>query len=430
MASEWDVVVIGAGASGLSAAKELVRLGVSCAVIEASHRIGGRACSEEIMPDTWFDLGCAWLVGGDANPFAGIADTLGIDLGRHARDAYKPGNHRFVRNGTILSPEERVACHRYYAECHKAIAAAARRDRDAAISDVIDLGNDYIAPFLENVATAWGLDADEVSAADFASSVGELGFPVLRGFGNLVAVWGADVEVTLNARAERIDWSGPRITVETPKGTVTARVALCTVSTGMLGSGEIRFVPQLPDWKLEAIHGLPMGTENKMGVAFDADVFGAEGRGHYTVWNHNGDTAKIDAGAVGLNVAAVFAGGRHGIWLEKQGQQACHDFAVDRVAEVFGKDVRKHVIRSITTAWSTEPWTRGSWACALPGQAHQREHLAHAVDDRLYFAGEATVIGGQGTCHGAYFSGIRAAREIADRMKHAHVVAVADPDQE
>jgi len=416
MSTERDVVIIGAGAAGLAAAKELTRLGLSSTVIEASHRIGGRAYSEEIMPHAWFDLGCAWLVGGEANPFAAIADERGIELGRHAAAAYKPTNHRFVRNGTALTDEQRAACRRYYADCYKAAVDAAGRTPDVAVGDVIDLQDDYSTPYLESVATAWGVDVDGVSAVDFTSSVGELGFPVLRGYGNLVAAWGADVEVTLNARAERIDWSGPRVTVETPKGTVAAHRALCTVSTGMLGSGDIDFSPRLPDWKLEAIHGLPMGTENKMGVAFDKDVFGAEGRGHYTVWNDGGDTAKIDAGAIGIDVAAVFVGGRRAIWLEKQGRQACHDFAVDRVAEVFGNDVRKHVVRSITTAWSTEPWTRGSWACALPGQAHQREHLATAIDDRLFFAGEATEIGGQGTCDGAYRSGIRAARDIAARI--------------
>ncbi len=89
MTTQRDVVVIGAGAAGLAAAKELARLGVTCTVIEASHRIGGRACSEEIMPNVWFDLGCAWLGTGVGNPFADIGDDLGIALGRFAA-AYKP----------------------------------------------------------------------------------------------------------------------------------------------------------------------------------------------------------------------------------------------------------------------------------------------------------------------------------------------------
>ncbi len=53
---------------------------------------------------------------------------------------------------------------------------------------------------------------------------------------------------------------------------------------------------------------------------------------------------------------------------------------------------------------------------ALPGQAYQRANLQRPVDERLFFAGEATVTGGQGTCHGAYLSGIQAAQEIAAQL--------------
>ena len=260
---------------------------------------------------------------------------------------------------------------------------------------------DEIAPpLLASIASGWGEDIDLVSTADMASATGELGFQALHGYGNLVAAWGADVAVSLTTRVERIDWSGHGVTVETPKGAIAGRTALSTVSTGILASGDILFTPGLPDWKTEAINGLPMGTENKMGVYFDADVFGVDGRGHYSTWNDDGNSAKVDASVMGLNTAAVFVGGRHGVWLEKQGQQACHDFAVDRVADIFGHDIRKHVSRSIVTAWKTEPWVRGSWACALPGQAHQRANLERSVDDRLFFAGEATVYGGQGPATG------------------------------
>lgn len=420
MTGERDVVVIGAGSAGISAAKELERLGISTTVIEGSHRIGGRAYSEELLPGTWFDLGCAWLTDGDANPFADIADRLGIALGRATWDAYnKPENHRFIRNGMRLAGDEHAACRRYYTDSYAAIAAACGNGADAAISEVIDLESPCSPPFIESIATGWGVDVDGVSCADNVSSVGALGYPVPRGYGNLVAAWGADVPVTLNARAECIDWSGAGVAVETPKGTVSARRALLTVSTGMMASGELAFAPGLPDWKLEAIAGLPMGTENKMGIAFDKDVFGPDGRGHHTVWSDDGPSAKVDVNGMGFNSVSVFTGGRHAVWLEKQGPQACRDFAVDRIAEVFGNDIRKHVARAITTAWSSEPWTRGSWACALPGQAHQREHLARPIDDRLFFAGEATQVGGQGTCDGAYRSGLRAAREIADEMKRS-----------
>tara|TARA_B100002003_G_scaffold246716_1_gene276949 strand:+ start:13651 stop:14913 length:1263 start_codon:yes stop_codon:yes gene_type:complete len=416
MPSESDVIIIGAGAAGLSAAKELSRLGLTYTVVEGSHRIGGRAYSEEIAPGVWFDLGCAWLVVGATNPFVAIADDLGIKLGKDKSDLYKEENHIFQRNGEPLNKDQRTACLRFYGDSYKAISAAAKQGDDVAISDVVDMDNEYSAPLLCGVASAWGKDIDLVSTKDFDSATGELGFHALQGYGNLVAAWGADVAVSLNTRVERVDWSGHGVTVETPKGTIAGRTALCTVSTGILASGDILFTPGLPDWKTEAINSLPMGTENKIGIYFDVDVFGADGRGHYSTWNDDGNAAKVDASIMGLNTAAVFVGGRHGVWLEKQGQQACHDFAVDRVADIFGHNIRKHVNRSIVTAWSTEPWTLGSWACALPGQAHQRANLQRPIDERLFFAGEATVYGGQGTCHGAYQSGIQAAKKIARQL--------------
>ncbi len=416
MASESDVIVIGAGAAGLAAAKELSRLGLTYTLVEGSHRIGGRPYIKKNEPGVWFDLGCSWLVGDAINPFVAIADKLGIELCQDKSHLFKEENHRFQRNGEPLNDNQRAACLRFYSDTYQAISAAAKKGEDVAVSDVVDLDNEFAPPLLCGIATSWGKDIDLVSTADFASSTGELGFQALHGYGTLVAAWGADIAVLLNTRVERIDWSGHGVKVTTPKGTIEGRTALSTVSTGILASGDILFSPGLPDWKMEAIHNLPMGTENKMGVHFDADVFGEDGRGHFSTWNDDGNAAKVDVSVMGLNTAVVFVGGRHGVWLEKQGQQACHDFAVDRVADIFGHDIRKHVDRSIVTAWSTEPWTRGSWACALPGQASQRANLQRPVDERLFFAGEATVYGGQGTCDGAYQSGAQAAQEIASQL--------------
>jgi len=53
----------------------------------------------------------------------------------------------------------------------------------------------------------------------------------------------------------------------------------------------------------------------------------------------------------------------------------------------------------------------------LPGQAHQRTKLAQALDERLFFAGEATTVGDHACCHGALKSGIRAAQEISNSFK-------------
>jgi len=76
--SDVDVVVVGAGAAGIGAAKTLQRLGKTFRVLEASHRIGGRAYTEEVRPGMPFDLGCHWMHSASLNPSVDIAAQLAI----------------------------------------------------------------------------------------------------------------------------------------------------------------------------------------------------------------------------------------------------------------------------------------------------------------------------------------------------------------
>ena len=88
MASEVDVVIVGAGAAGLSAAKSAAAHGQSFVLLEASHRIGGRARTEDFVPGQPFDLGCHWMHSASFNPFVGIAPP---GAGASARDSRPPG---------------------------------------------------------------------------------------------------------------------------------------------------------------------------------------------------------------------------------------------------------------------------------------------------------------------------------------------------
>ena len=413
MSSDADVIIIGAGASGLSAAKELTRLGLSYIVVEGSHRIGGRAYSEEIVPGIWFDLGCSYLHQGDTNPFVAIADELGVTIGKDYGDIFKENKLSLYQDGVPLSPGEREAYLSSQNEFYTAIHAAADRGEDVAIADLLDLGSKYAMTYANIMAATYAQDIDQISSIEVATFEEGPDIPILNGYGNLVTAWGNDIPVSLNTKVERVEYSNKGVSVETSRGTLQARTVLSTVSNGILAAGEIEFAPALPDWKFEAVSGLPIGTLNKICVHFDNDIFGLEGRGFHIVCDDDTGAAGFEASVMGQNTAIVFVGGRHAIWLEKQGQQASHEFAVKQVAEVFGNDIRKQVIRSIATAWTTDPWTRGSYTCALPGHGHQRVELARPLDDRLFFAGEATTVGDHACCHGAYRSGIRAAQEIA-----------------
>lgn len=416
MSTQTDVIIVGAGAAGLSAAKELLRQGISFVVVEASHRIGGRAYSEEIGPDVWFDLGCAYMdVGPDplnrideSNPFLTFAIEQSATVEEYRYES------RYIRNGRLLTEIEKNAQTRYFAECDEAIRKSVDSGDDRAISDLIDLENPYTTPYADLMAVTAPKDLDEASAADFVHRVEEhRSFNTLHGYGNLVAQWGSDVGVSLNSKVESIDWSGNNVIVKTIKGSIAGRCVISTVSNGVLAAQHIQFIPRLPDWKMTAIQAVPMGAENKIGVHFTEDVFSPGDSGHYQLWSDAAPGAYIDVNLMSSNVITVFIGGRFSIWMEQQGQQAAREFALDRIADIFGNDIRQSAGRSIVTAWVTDPWTLGSYASALPGHYHQRKSLSRSIDDKLYFAGEATARF-YGFCHGAYWSGLRAAREVSD----------------
>jgi monoamine oxidase len=412
-----DVIIIGAGASGLAAAKHLDTLGLTYTLLEASHRIGGRAYSEAIAPGVWFDLGCSYLHHIENNPFVAIADTFNMTLGKDKSDMFQEHQRHLYKNGQPLSRQERQAYYTYHATCYAAIHAAAKQKRDVALVDLIDLEHAYAPSFIHYMSDINALDIDQTSAVDFDAFDDGLDFPILKGYGNLVAAWGADVPVSLNTQVHEINWANKHVHVKTNQGDLTAPAVLITVSTGILAASDILFTPHLPDWKLEAIHGLPNGTENKIGVLFDYDVFGADVRGLVYAWHDSGDAFAFEVDVMGQNLATVSCTGRQGVWLEKQGPKACHDYALDCLTEICGCNIRKHVIRSISTAWAGDPWTKGAYSCALPGQAHQREKLAEPLNNKLFFAGEATALNNYATCHGAYHAGIRAAEEIARNIK-------------
>lgn len=80
-----DVVIVGAGAAGISAARQLLASGISCTILEARGRIGGRAYTDTTsLPGHW-DQGCQWFHCADINPLVPEAEALGWDFERRDR---------------------------------------------------------------------------------------------------------------------------------------------------------------------------------------------------------------------------------------------------------------------------------------------------------------------------------------------------------
>ncbi len=88
---------------------------------------------------------------------------MGITLDKNHSHLFDTENHRFQHHGAPLKEAHRVACLRFQDDSYEAISIAAEQGQDVAVSDVIDIDNEFSAPFLYSVASSWGRDVDLVS---------------------------------------------------------------------------------------------------------------------------------------------------------------------------------------------------------------------------------------------------------------------------
>jgi len=379
-------------------------------VIEARDRIGGRTWTDhESFPGIPFDRGAHWLHSASQNPFVGVADRLGF---RYRREFTYKTRHLFSGGGATLAPGTVAAAR---ADLDRSLGAAARLggvDPMASVADALDPTDPWHRLTWRTLSQMLGRDPDQCGAADLARyrDTGE-DWPVEDGYGALVAAHGRTVPMNLSTPALRLDWSGKGVAVETPRGTLRARAAVVTVSTGVLAAGAIRFRPDLPLRIMEAIHGCPLGSFEKIAIRLDRPVSAlADAYGDVIDRPPLGrDPVNIVVHPFGRPLLVLHVAGRVGRALEVQGEAAMREAGVEIAAHAFGSDLRRRVRKVEVTRWGSDPWSRGSYSVCRPGQAHARKTLAEPVGDRLLFAGEHTSSDSFGTVHGAHLSGEAAA---------------------
>jgi len=258
LASEPDVIVVGAGASGLAAAKELLRRGYSVTVLEAANRIGGRAFTDTKTFGVPYDVGGHWLHSGRNNPFVSYGKKNGFDIYPAPDD-----ESLFVGDREATSAEYR-AYERAYNKAQAVIAKAGARGKDISPAEVMpDLGDWHDTAHMAIGPWEMAKEFDRFSCADWYSGEGGQDWFCEQGYGTLVAHHGRNTPVALNTKVSRIDWSGKGVSVETNQGGLRAKACLVTVSTGVLASGDIEFLPALKAKKQESFNAISMGVYNR-----------------------------------------------------------------------------------------------------------------------------------------------------------------------
>jgi monoamine oxidase len=406
----YDVAIVGAGAAGLGAAQRLADAGAACVVLEARGRVGGRG--HTVMPSgaLHLDLGCGWLHSADRNPFTVIAQAQGLTIDR------TPAAWGRETPGFGMGAAERAAFGRAMGEIEARIEEAALAPQDRVAAELLDPASPW-TPLLNAFSAYYnGAEFDQVSVKDYAAFDDDgINWRVLEGYGRAIGDLGAGLDVALETPVAAIDHAGLRLRLDTPKGTVEAAFAIVTIPTDLLAAGAIRFDPGLPA-VLEAAAQLPLGLADKVFLTLDepdalprdAHLFGRPDRT---------ETGSYYLRPFGRPVVEAYLGGRHARELEAEGPGATGVFAMEEVVGLLGSAARRTIRPIVASRWASDPWSRGSYSHALPGHADARARLARPVDERLFFAGEATSPHGFSTAHGAYQEGVRAAEAVLSMLR-------------
>jgi len=439
--SEVDVVIVGAGAAGIGAAIALAGSGLKYAIVEAADRIGGRALTDSKTfldrngQPIAFDIGCAWIHRWeDANdPFRQWAERLKFETYDHDLAVkalfYGPDRASDAMVKQLGEDEEKIG---------EALTLAADQDLDIAGNRVVvdrrppmDAAATYVGPMDAAVDLAHLSTFDHRALAEYGQNR-----LVRQGYGTLVrAVASANrldapggvTSLRTPVQQIRYDRAGsPLIQVETGgarPGVITTRAVIVTCSTGVLQSGAIRFTPDLPVAHQQAIGELKMGLLAKIPLQLPGvphDIGGIKPYDNVLDETPGDRDIYFLAWPWQSDLMVGFVGGDFAWQLSAEGQGAAIDFATQRLADLFGADIKQKVTKGLLTPWASNPLAYGGYAAVMPGDYRRRADLQVPVKDRVFFAGEAVAPGGMyGTCSGAYSSGMQVARAVMKTLAPA-----------
>ena len=403
--SDVDVVVVGAGAAGIAAARRLAAAKVRFVIIEAADHVGGRCVTDTKTFGVPFDRGAQWVHRPQNNELVKLAEGSNLNIYPAPRAEKLRVPPRRARESEV---EDFLTA---LVRSNRAIVEAGRgrTDTPAALALPRDLGEwkDTIEFVLGPYSS--GKRLADVSAIDYARAPERGGDVFCReGYGTLLARLGAGLPVQLSQPVKRIAWGGP-LSVDTGANTFRARAMIITASTGVLSSDAISFDPPLPANYREACSALSLGHLEQIALEVPGNPFGLDNDDLIYEKATGVRTAAVLANVSGTSLCMVSVGGPLAHDLAQEGEGAMTAFALESLDRMFGSGSRDKVKRVAAARWSVDPFVRGAFSAAAPGRADARRMLMAPLRDRVWFAGEASHETLWGTVNGAWESGNRAA---------------------
>ena len=444
-----DIIVIGAGISGLAAALDLVQAGMTVEILEARDRVGGRIFThQDPTLDYPVELGAEFV--------HGLAPEIWVPLQQHNLKVTEVDGDRWCALDQKLQKCD------FFAQADKILSRMDDKHEDEAFLDFLARsfpGDDraeakqwvkrYVIGFnaanAEDVSVHWLVHnrrAEEQIESDRA-------FRIVGGYRRLVDQFAQQFapshldtvapawQLHLSTVVREIQWTKDslRIEAQTPRGSriIESPRALVTVPLGVLQSPDsIRFNPDLPNDKLQALDRLVMGKVIRVVLCFRQVLWDHVPAGRMedhrsqddlanlsflfshdgsfpTWWTQMPERVPILTGWSPAHCAERMAGMTAGRIIDK---------ALESLSNLLGLEkaqVNSQLNSAYVHNWETDPFSCGAYSYVKAGGEGCQATLADPIANTLFFAGEHTdTTGYNGTVHGAIASGRRAAKQILE----------------
>jgi len=416
-----DVVVLGAGMAGLTAARRLAKAGLDVVVLEARDRVGGRMHTLTDPTPHGIEVGAQVVHGSRADTWE-LLRELGTEtrpIGGARRSMSWSKDRGFYKRD-----------YKHYGQVVERIAAEFSEYRGGDMSyeaflEKIGLTTEE-RELVADEALGWASEPDEISLRSVMEdnptweAYLDVNYQVVGGYSGVAAKMAEELDgkIYLSSVIDSIEWKRGNVRINvTREGrseTVHAERAVVTLPIGVLQTGKPSFSPALPEWKRKSIDALRMGRVVVAHFLFDRyfwreqEIRGFMARaGRISIYDPHPDESGMPVLMGWIDGTAAQELSNLGI---EDGKARVLEWIDTAFADV---DVKKHLKWSNLRDWIADPYSLGCYSFTRPGGKGQRAVLATPIEESLYFAGEATVEPPHyQTVHGAYRSGKRAAREI------------------
>jgi len=411
------VIVIGAGISGLAAAKKLKDKGFNVIVIEAQEKIGGRIRTDRSLGMA-FDEGASWIHGSKGNPITNLVSQAGANTYMTDDDSLKV----FDNNGTAYSDTFLDAQYTQFEKALNAVRSAGIKTQ--SFQDVFN----SLYPTLENnrlwkyMLSAYlefdtGGDISQLSSKYFDDDEAFSGTDVIviNGYDKIANVLGDGLNIRLNSRVTEINYTATKSLVKVNGDSIEADYVIVSVPLGVLKKNSIAFTPILPTAKLSAIQNTKMGNVNKFlfiwktpfwetNVQYIGYTPDTKGKFNYFM-----NMLKF---LPTTNSLMTFAYVDYASVTETMNDAQVINEVMAQLKAIYGTGI-PNPTNMLRTKWGQNINTFGSYSFATNDTTSADfDTMAKEISNKLFFAGEHTIRDYRGTVHGAYLSGIREADKI------------------